>query len=263
MINNYVDRDASAGLLDYMGGDKTYDQHHGIDIDLPTFRQMDAGVDIIAAHEGVVEAVVGNFPDRHLSCVNNDWNVVTVRHADNSLAIYGHMQTSSPVVSVGQAVIAGQKIGRVGSSGCSTTAHLHFELHDDNDVVVDPFLLALWAAPPVYDTALSLMDWCVKDGAIASVDTIKDPGADATTIQNGHTLGVGLSVAGGESGDLLEVAFVRPNGTQAWSGSLSFTQTWRHSFWYWNYVLPSTTGVWSIVVRMNGAVKGTKTVTVF
>jgi hypothetical protein len=263
VINNYVDLDPTAGILDYKGGDKTYDGHLGVDIDLPGFRAMDQGVDILAAAAGVVETVVSGFPDRHYACVNNDWNVVTVRHSNGTLAFYGHMQTASAVVSVGQSVVAGQKLGHVGSSGCSTTAHLHFELHDQADAVIDPFLALLWAAPPRYDTVLNVMDSCLIDGGITSVDQIKDPGADATSVLNGHTLGVGLSVAGGASGDSVGVDFVRPDASTAWNGSETFTQTYRHSFWYWNYVVPNTPGTWTIVVRKNGAVQAQKTITVF
>ena len=42
------------------------------------------------------------------------------------------------VVNSGQTVVAGQMIGRVGSTGSSTANHLHFEVHI-NGSVVDPW----------------------------------------------------------------------------------------------------------------------------
>ena len=54
-------------------------------------------------------------------------NCVDVRHADGSLTRYAHL--SGFAVSYGQVVNQGQVIAYVGSTGVSTGAHLHFELH--------------------------------------------------------------------------------------------------------------------------------------
>lgn len=54
---------------------------------------------------------------------------VRIRHADGTVAIYGHMETID--VSVGQQVNAGDVIATVGSRGESTGPHLHFEMDPD------------------------------------------------------------------------------------------------------------------------------------
>ena len=42
---------------------------------------------------------------------------------------YKHMWASGVLVSTGDRVVAGQQIGRVGSSGWSTGPHLHLQIH--------------------------------------------------------------------------------------------------------------------------------------
>jgi murein DD-endopeptidase MepM/ murein hydrolase activator NlpD len=54
-------------------------------------------------------------------------------------SVYGHMLEGSTTVEEGQLVTVGQTIGRVGDTGTSTGAHLHFEVRLDGVTPVDPF----------------------------------------------------------------------------------------------------------------------------
>src|SRR5688572_17091247 len=204
VIGNYVDLDPTGGTRDYIGGAKTYDGHKGTDIVSPSFRSMDSGVPIVlAAASGVVSSTHDNEPDRNTSCTGQS-NFVHVRHPDGLTALYYHLKKGSVAVSVGQEVSAGDILGVVGSSGCSTGPHLHFGLLDAANRVVDPFRDGLWAAPPTYNPPLTLMDVVLAAGDI-TLPQVKDPAPNVTSIARGSVLGVGVSMAGGRPGDLIRM----------------------------------------------------------
>ena len=62
-------------------------------------------------------------------------NVVIINHGNNIQTFYAHL--SEVFVQVGQEVIAGSSIGKMGSTGLSTGAHLHFEIRINGEHV-DP-----------------------------------------------------------------------------------------------------------------------------
>jgi len=51
---------------------------------------------------------------------------------------YGHMQVASMPLQIGDIVFPGETIGRVGNTGASTGAHLHFEIRVGGTTPVDP-----------------------------------------------------------------------------------------------------------------------------
>ncbi len=121
------------GVRDWNCGDHTYGGHHGTDIGIiGRFAAMDEGRDAVAGAAGrVTFAHDGEF-DR---CTTGDCaggsgfgNYVRIEHDDGKVTYYGHMRQGSVVVSEGQQVACGQKLGQVGSSGHSTGPHLHFEV---------------------------------------------------------------------------------------------------------------------------------------
>jgi len=62
-------------------------------------------------------------------------NCVRIDHGNNIETLYGHLSRIS--VKVGQEVMAGQKVGEIGSTGHSTGNHLHYEIRK-NGKAVDP-----------------------------------------------------------------------------------------------------------------------------
>jgi murein DD-endopeptidase MepM/ murein hydrolase activator NlpD len=78
-----------------------------------------SGTRLVAAHEGKVETV--QYQE------GGAGHYLVIQGRDDTDSVYMHM-LREPRVEPGQRVLAGQKIGRVGSTGSSTGPHLHFEL---------------------------------------------------------------------------------------------------------------------------------------
>jgi len=97
-------------------------QHEGIDI------AGASGTPIVAAASGIV--VKAGWDDWGLG------NALTIKHLDGSITVYGHNRRL--LVSKGQQVVRGQIIAEMGSTGNSTAPHLHFEIHPNGQIAVDP-----------------------------------------------------------------------------------------------------------------------------
>jgi murein DD-endopeptidase MepM/ murein hydrolase activator NlpD len=175
-ISNFVDQNLTYpnALLDFDCGTRTYDlasgyNHSGTDIFTWPFgwKKMDAGeITIVAAAAGTIVSKTDGHFDRSCGLNSNPWNAVYVKHADDSVAWYGHMKSGSTTSKgIGDTVAQGEYLGRVGSSGSSTGPHLHFEVHAAGGGLIDPFdgacnalnpSVSWWASQPAYyDSALN------------------------------------------------------------------------------------------------------------
>jgi len=145
VITNYVDLDPSAGLQDYNCGAITYNGHLGTDISLVPFKWImknENHVEVIAAASGVISYKQdGNFDDQCSLCTTNcPGNAIVITHSDGSSAYYWHLKNGSTTSkNVGDAVTIGEYLGVVASSGFTDGPHLHFEIRDVNNLVIDPF----------------------------------------------------------------------------------------------------------------------------
>lgn len=99
------------------------------------------GVDFTAGAAVAIQAIA----DGVVSLVRDDaWGLgshVIIDHQINGQlvqSVYAHMLRGSIRLTVGQQVKVTDVVGQVGSSGASTGAHLHLEIHV-NGVAVDPF----------------------------------------------------------------------------------------------------------------------------
>lgn len=143
-ISNFVDQTSGAGISDYLGGSRTYDTHNGIDIRLAPFRwnKMAANqVEVVAGADGTItDKEDGNF-DQNCDSDTLPWNFVEITHFDGSRSIYGHLKQGSVTgKAIGETVETGDFLGLVGSSGRSSSPHLHFMVRDPDGNLIDPFM---------------------------------------------------------------------------------------------------------------------------
>lgn len=101
--------------------------HHGMDIPAPE------GADVVSCSAGVV-----SFAGWHRANPNEGYGLLVVVTDGVHEYYYGHL--SRVLVSPGQLVAPGEKIGEVGSTGRSTGPHLHFGVKE-NGAWIDPMLL--------------------------------------------------------------------------------------------------------------------------
>ncbi|MES2170850.1 MAG: M23 family metallopeptidase [Actinomycetota bacterium] len=101
--------------------------HEGVDFD------PGMGAPIGAIADGVVSDVVNSHAG-----LGNHVVIDHVIKGQSVQSVYAHMLDGSIKVAIGDHVKVAQIIGQVGSTGESTGAHLHLEIHVNN-VPIDPF----------------------------------------------------------------------------------------------------------------------------
>jgi len=117
------------GYRDLDGDGEKESYHGGIDI-------SDYGEHyIIAATNGVVVDIVDNKVNYSLDnkvCkggyIESYGNFVLIEHSNGTTTRYAHLKTGTINVEEGEEVRQGQIIAMMGTSGCSTGVHLHFEV---------------------------------------------------------------------------------------------------------------------------------------
>jgi len=103
------------GVISSGFGIRNGTMHDGVDIAAPV------GTPIHAAESGIVI---------YSGRLRGYGNVIIVRHDDHYVTVYAHDSTN--LVREGETVARGQVIARLGTSGRTTGANLHFEVRRDN-----------------------------------------------------------------------------------------------------------------------------------
>lgn len=283
-ISNYVDHNTGYPNLvkDYNCGSRTYDlasgyNHKGTDIFSWPFawdKMANNAVEVIAAAPGVIIGKIdGNFDQNCSFCTNCNWNAVYVQHADGSIAWYGHLKTGTLTnKALGQSVAAGEYLGVVGSSGSSTSPHLHFEVYTNSTYtqLVDPWNGACnstnpgtgwWAAQEAY--RVFTINTVMTHGAPPQINSCaaQEVPNKKTNFAPGETIYLGSYYRDQEVGQVYTHRIYYPDGTLWTSWNQSSSATYNASWWYYSRVLPTTgniNGAWRYEVSSGAQVVSTQ-----
>jgi murein DD-endopeptidase MepM/ murein hydrolase activator NlpD len=275
-LENYVDQDSDVGtssdddnrddhlIEDYQCNNRTYDSHRGQDINLYPFwwRMMDNNsVMAIAAAPGVLLSKTGHHFDKNCSCEEPP-NIVRILHEDGSVSSYWHLKRNSLTTKPDDAQIeAGEFLGFIGSSGCSSWPHLHFEVHDENDNVIEPFsgtcnvknTQTWWQNQrPYWDPQINRL---MTHSAAPTIGTC--PGEEIVNAKNQFSSGdlfyTGIAFMDGQDNDEASCSLLRPNGTteKTWTVTLGTTRS--RDYKTTVHLLPSgNSGTWTFRVVYRG-----------
>ena len=260
-IANYVDENPAYPnfVLDYNCGSRTYDtlqgyNHQGTDFFLWPFYwyKMDHGdVAAVAAADGIIlQKDDGNY-DRSCAMSGAAWNAVYVQHPDGTTTWYGHLRNGSLTTKApGDHVLQGEFLGLVGSSGNSTGPHLHFEVYNASNQLIDPWGgpcnslggVSWWASQrPYYDSALNAL--YTHD---AAPEFPACPNEEIPHFQDTFTPGQTIYFAAYYrdqlAGQLTNYrVYDAANVLQlSWSGSLTDPPWYAADYWYWFTTLPAS-----------------------
>ncbi len=270
-ISNYVDHDASFPnhVLDWNCGSRTYDDasgynHAGTDIFIWPFSQnmMQAGqAEIVAAAPGIIIGKEDGHFDQSCAMNGGTWNAVYVMHSDSTVAWYGHMKKNSLTTkNIGDPVIQGEYLGLVGSSGNSTGPHLHFELHDKNGQVTDPFsgscnnIPSYWQSQKPYNE--SVINVLMTHRAPPVMMTC--PGLDSINAKDTFGLNDPIIFAAyyhdQQSGQNTVYTVTRPDGSVFKTWQYAPTGSYIVSYRYWtDHILANAPkGIWQFKASFQG-----------
>jgi len=253
VMHNYVDLAGENELLDYMGGVHTYDGHTGTDLSIRNFREMDQGVPVYAAADGVVSLSRNEFDDRNTEWAPDlgpQWNGVAIFHNDTLATRYLHFRKNSVVVEKDEEVKAGDFLGYVGSSGFSTNPHLHFDvlIVDDNDNVTvrDPWEGSAQPDETLWNDQLPYLGNETLSVYNTGIATRASMGGEIQFIWRDFVEGLSEPAVFGINepevvfwinaqtmpGDRYRVEMLRPNGSVYGQGSGAFNSKARFGYWY-------------------------------
>lgn len=147
-FNYGFDNKSGSGCEDWNCGTRCYDTHSGTDQPTPL------GTDILATANATVTNTFNGCADYGSlgnTCGGRCGNHVTLRYADGTTSVFCHMKRNSIVVSTGQSVACGQKLGQSASSGSSTGPHLHLGWRTTGGTNRDVFRGACTTSPGAWN----------------------------------------------------------------------------------------------------------------
>lgn len=263
-IVNYVDWQYT-GFLDHSCGTKSYDGHQGTDFVIRNFSQMDSGVYVFAADDGVVTFVLDTLFDRNKTAISGGFgNYICIKHDNLFYTYYAHLKKYSALVHAGDSVHAGDTIGMVGSSGYTSDPHLHFEVWYDSLYNWDPFSgvcgnpETLWIEPLPYENDFGIIDYDCNN-FIPTLDTLKErlPSQKTFTYPSDSIINFWMQGYGVLENDVSEVKWITPDGFEYYTYSYTHTTDWWY-YYFWCYIPineETQPGIWKIQYIVNDEVK--------
>lgn len=266
-ISNFVDQDTSSALLDYNCSSRTYDGHKGTDIftwPFPWYLYDNNFVEVIAAKDGIIINKHDGHDDDHCSWnMGGSWNAVYVLHDDGSVAWYGHLKKNSLTnKAIGQSVLQGEYLGIVASSGYSTGPHLHLEIHDSLQNIIDPFSgncnflnnSSWWNNQRNFrePNLNALLTHNAKP--VHGCPMINEEPNMSNYFGIGDTIYFAAYYSDRENGDSAEYRIKDPNGNIWDSWNHVSSTTYNVSWYYWKKLLPvnGPFGTWRFQLDFNG-----------
>ena len=121
-------------------------------------------VNIIASRDGIVVETNDGCPSSSSlsSCGGGYGNYVIIQHSDGNYTLYAHLHSNTITVKQGVSVSQGQVIAKMGSSGNSTGAHLHFEVREGANAynaTVDPLNYISADNPRIVSAGGDFLSW--------------------------------------------------------------------------------------------------------
>lgn len=269
-VSNYLDLDTTTGsVLDYACGSRSYDtvsgyNHQGVDISswpFPWTTMDNNGLDVVAAAPGVIVNKVSGSADR--SCSFNTttaWNVVVLAHSDGSQTVYGHLKKNSLTSkNIGDAVVAGEYLGQVGSSGVSTGPHLHFELLDRKNHPIDPFAGSCgasdshWRWQPDYNkTRINSVQTSTAAPVLGQCDGSESP-TQASSFQPGDPVYLTGFFVNQKVGDVANLTLIAPDQSVWLAVPLgSLNEPFAFSYLWRSFIAPDIPGRWRARISIDG-----------
>ena len=136
VVQNYVDTDPGPGAKDFRCGNLVYDGHGGTDFRTQSMADMRPGV-VKALRDGMADVsirVTGASAVKGREAGNG----VVIDHGGGWVTQYSHLRRGSVMVTKGQRVEAGDKLGLIGLSGKTEFPHVHFSVRHKGKTL-DPF----------------------------------------------------------------------------------------------------------------------------
>lgn len=274
-ISNHVDHNPGFPnqVLDYNCGTRTYDtsdgyNHMGIDIftwPFSWYQFQNNHAWVVAAADGVIIYKSDGHFDMNCSLNGTNWNAVYIEHADGSVSWYGHLKNASLTTkAVGESVVAGEFLGVVGSSGNSTGPHLHFEVYNAFNQLVDPYIGTCnnWGSSndSWWQVQKPYMDSKINAVLTHNLPPVFNtcPNTETVNLKNNFNTGenvvIAIYLADQLQGTSGVISLTRPNGMSVYTDVVNFSDNYTASYWYWNF--PSTwfnqSGNWNFSFTYQG-----------